>query len=173
MANIKKNTGPQIAIKARARGSTAGDPWSSVIPPSPYGWYGALPPPPSGWPPYGGYGQYPLPPAPPPVSPAKAAPASSPPSTPSKHAATPLISEWLVSLDEHTERGQDKLDFSRFAFAFLQEGIIRVDDLVDLETPERVQKLIMSNWGTANRLLKYTKQDVASFTKRSSKKPRV
>ncbi|KAJ3739917.1 hypothetical protein DFH05DRAFT_1463488 [Lentinula detonsa] len=164
MENIEKNSGPQAAIKARARGLAAGDPWSSIMPPSLYGWYGAPPPPP-----YGGYSQYPPPPLGP-ASPTRAAPASSPPSTPSKHAVTPLISEWLVSLDEDAERGQDKLNFSQFAFAFLEEGIIRVDDLVDLETPERLQKLIMSNWGTANRLLKYARQEVASCTKRNSKK---
>ncbi|KAJ3791407.1 hypothetical protein GGU11DRAFT_761627, partial [Lentinula aff. detonsa] len=151
----------------RSRGLAAGDPWSSITPPSLYGWYGAPPPPP-----YGGYSQYPPPPLHP-TSPTRAAPTSSPPSTPSKHAATPLISEWLVSLDEHAERGQDKLNFSQFAVAFWEEGIIRVDDLVDLETPERLQKLIMSNWGTANRLLKYARQEVASCTKHNSKKARV
>ncbi|KAJ3781130.1 hypothetical protein GGU10DRAFT_336626, partial [Lentinula aff. detonsa] len=147
MENIEKNSGPQAAIKARAQGLAAGDPWSSILPPSLYGWYGAPPPPP-----YGGYSQYPPPPLCP-ASPTRAALASSPPSTPSKHAAMPLISEWLVSLDEDAEHGQDKLNFSQFAFTFLEEGIIQVDDLVDLETPERLQKLIMSNWGTANCLL--------------------
>jgi len=83
-----------------------------------------------------------------------------------------LISEWLTSLDDHADRGQDNLNFRQYSMVLFNEGIIRVDDLVDLNTAERVQAVIGSNWGTANRLLKFAKEDVAGPTKRSTKKVR-
>lgn len=91
---------------------------------------------------------------------------------PTKRSITPLIAEWLAGLDAHEERGQDQLNYVQYGQALKEEGILRLDDLIDLKTPERLQNVISSKWGIANRLLKYAKQDLLSLSNSPSKKSR-
>lgn len=105
------------------------------------------------------------------ASPAGTTPTSSPVVT-LKCSAIPLVSDWLASLDNDEERGQDQRNFSQFSTALTDDGILRLDDLVDLKMVERVMSTTGSNRGTANLLLKYAIQDVGGLTKGSSKKGR-
>lgn len=84
-------------------------------------------------------------------------------SSSNKAAATsikyPPISNWLESLDKHTERGQDGLNYAQYASPLKANGIIRLDDLIAIRTPEKLQDLAGMNWGTANRLIRFAEQD--------------
>lgn len=105
-------------------------------------------------------------------NPVSLSPASSPAASPAKRCIAPLIAEWLAGLDVHEERGQDQLDYVQYGQALREEGILRLDDLIDLKTPERLQAVISSKWGIANRLLKYAKEDLSSLSGSPSKKSR-
>ncbi|KAJ3979391.1 hypothetical protein F5890DRAFT_1637744 [Lentinula detonsa] len=112
-----------------------------------HGMYSPLPFPPWGYPLPGAWGMpgYSAPPVP--ISsrqnhdPVSSSPASSPIAPPSKRSIAPLISEWLAGLDAHEERGRDQLNYVQHGEALGDEGILRLDDLVDLKTPERLQNV--------------------------------
>lgn len=178
LEKIKTSAGTQAMIRSRTHTpATAGNAWGA---PGgyPFGpWMYGTPPPPAGWTPYTGYS----PTAAPShqlhskaVGSSPAAAASSAPASPAppKCSATisPLIADWLVLLDSDGDHGRDNLHFSQYETALTGYGVIWLEDLVDLKTAEHVECVIQSNWGTANWLLKYAKEDVAGFT--SSKKGR-
>jgi hypothetical protein len=71
----------------------------------------------------------------------------------------PLISQWLALLDGDTSRGEDNLDYSQYTDALRENGIIRLDDLLAIQTTEKLQALGGMNWGTASRLLRYAEED--------------
>ncbi|KAJ3779439.1 hypothetical protein GGU10DRAFT_382562 [Lentinula aff. detonsa] len=138
--------------------------WNTPYPPSYPPW--AYPP----------FPTYPYP-SPMPPAPGRAAsphsspgPTSSPSVTPSKRSLIdiPRISEWLEGVDKDDIRGQDGLQVSQYSDALETNGIIRISDLVDVEV-NQLMAMIGANWGVANRLVKYAKEDMGQINKKSKK----
>jgi hypothetical protein len=71
----------------------------------------------------------------------------------------PHISEWLMSLDRDANRGEDDINYSQYANSLRENGIIRLDDLLAVQTAEKLQKFGEMNWGTASRLLRFAEED--------------
>ncbi|KAK7450164.1 hypothetical protein VKT23_013047 [Stygiomarasmius scandens] len=146
------------------------NPWMSYGPP-PWSYY--PPPPPPCYPPYpAGPSNLPLPP-----THEKPTTIHSPIASPRKRKlpiVNPTIGDWLQSLDLDTEdRGRDHLDFSQYTEALTQEGIYRLSDFRDLETPEKLMELLpILRWGVANRLLKHAREDVEVY-EREAKRSRI
>jgi hypothetical protein len=69
----------------------------------------------------------------------------------------PDIMPWLASLDSDSFRGK-KLQFAQYGAALFENGIIDLSDVVSL-TPEKLQELGGMNFGIANRLIRYAKED--------------
>lgn len=84
----------------------------------------------------------------------------------------PTISEWLKSLDEHGERGLDKLDYAQYTVVLEGLGFVRLNDLLGAKTTEKLQELTQSqiNWGTANRLMTFAKADEKKLVRDAKKK---
>ncbi|KAJ7801594.1 hypothetical protein B0H14DRAFT_2615125 [Mycena olivaceomarginata] len=95
------------------------------------------------------------PPAPTPPTAAVSAPTPSPP----RKQKFPAITEWLEGLDSDEDRGADSLNYQQYGGTFADIGIIRLDDLLEVETAEKLQELAKMNWGTAKRLIKFAKED--------------
>ncbi|KAJ3740600.1 hypothetical protein DFH05DRAFT_1529212 [Lentinula detonsa] len=158
---------------SRFRGRTRAVPAMPTATPSP--WNTPYPPsyPPWAYPPFPTYPYpSPMPPAPgratsPHSSPG---PTSSPSVTPSKRSLIdiPHISEWLEGVDKDDIRGQDGLQVSQYSDALETNGIIRISDLVDVEV-NQLMAMIGANWGVANRLVKYAKEDMGQINKMSKK----
>ncbi|THU81647.1 hypothetical protein K435DRAFT_873091 [Dendrothele bispora CBS 962.96] len=95
-------------------------------------------------------------------------PSSSAMASPSRkrrlHVTYPLIGEWLTSLDADPIRGEDMVYFEQYADTLAQEGILRLGDLHDLKTPEKLMDILPSiRWGIANRLMKFAMEDIDSY----------
>jgi hypothetical protein len=71
----------------------------------------------------------------------------------------PPISDWLASLDCDANHGEDNLNYSQYADALHQNGIIQLDNLFAVQTAEKLQVLGEMNWGTASRLLGFAEED--------------
>jgi hypothetical protein len=71
----------------------------------------------------------------------------------------PPISDWLATLDHDANCGEDCLDYSQYAHALCENGIIRLDDLLAVQTAEKLQALGGMNWGTVSQLLRFAKED--------------
>lgn len=80
----------------------------------------------------------------------------------------PAITAWLQALDSDEDRGADGQNYEQYADAFGAVGIIRLDDLLDVESAEKLQELMQMNWGTAKRLIKFAQED-----RKKMKKARV
>ncbi|THU91112.1 hypothetical protein K435DRAFT_863705 [Dendrothele bispora CBS 962.96] len=96
------------------------------------------------------------------------APSSSAMASPSRkrrlHVTYPLIGEWLTSLDADPIRGEDMVYFEQYADTLAQEGILRLGDLHDLKTPEKLMDILPSiRWGIANRLMKFAMEDIDCY----------
>ncbi|KAF8205729.1 hypothetical protein K438DRAFT_1932023 [Mycena galopus ATCC 62051] len=84
--------------------------------------------------------------------------AASSPSPTRKH-KYPAIKAWLQDLDNNEDRGVDGQNYEQYADVFAAIGIIRLDDLLDVESLEKLQDLTHMNWGTAKRIIKFAKED--------------
>lgn len=93
-----------------------------------------------------------------PQTPAPTAPINAEPSPPQKR-KYPAIAEWLQGLDDDEDRGEDKLDYHQYATVLNDVGIIRLDDLLEVGSVEKLQELTEMNWGTAKRLMKFAGED--------------
>ncbi|KAJ7257020.1 hypothetical protein C8J57DRAFT_1649150 [Mycena rebaudengoi] len=71
----------------------------------------------------------------------------------------PAIMEWLQGLDEDEDRGEDNLNYQQFAGTLNDVGIIRLDDLLEVDTVDKLQQLTGMNWGTAKQLMKFAEED--------------
>ena len=58
----------------------------------------------------------------------------------------PPISEWLLSLDHDTNRGEDNLEYLQYASALLENGIIRLDDLLARPSCYSIRRKITGPW---------------------------
>ncbi|KAJ3797142.1 hypothetical protein GGU11DRAFT_827474 [Lentinula aff. detonsa] len=169
--NIEKKMGMQSQIKSRIRTPHAPPPampsgWNIPYPPASFMYSAPSMPPPGYNPFYSPFGH----PTTRHSDHLEASPTSSPVSTPSKRPAMPRILEWLSSLDADQDRGKDELNYQQYNDILVSEGIIRLDDLVDLGTAEKLQNVLGSNWGTANRLMKYACKDHTDIVKPGSSK---
>jgi hypothetical protein len=70
----------------------------------------------------------------------------------------PDIMPWLISLDADPFRGKKQLQFTQYGATLFENGIIDLSDVVSL-TPEKLQELGGMNFGIANRLIRYVKED--------------
>ncbi|KAF8146632.1 hypothetical protein K438DRAFT_1780741 [Mycena galopus ATCC 62051] len=70
--------------------------------------------------------------------------ASSP--SPTRKRKYPAIKAWLQDLDNDEDRGVDGQNYEQYADVFAAIGIIRLDDLLDVESPEKLQDLTHMNW---------------------------
>lgn len=101
----------------------------------------------------------------PPVPPIPAqTPVATTPS-PTRKRKFPAINDWLDSIDDDEDRGVDNLNYKQYADTLSNIGIIRLDDLLDVGTAEKLQELTGLNWGTAQRLFKFAKEDKAKMKK--------
>jgi hypothetical protein len=73
----------------------------------------------------------------------------------------PKIEDWLSSLKTDLHRGVDNVDYAAYADVFLSEGILRLDDLIDLRRGSEIQNISNGQirTGTGNRLLRWAKED--------------
>jgi hypothetical protein len=122
-----------------------GGPMWPQMPMPPMPWMYGMPP----WMMQGPPGEYQAP------APATAAPTPSPP----RKRKYPAITDWLQELDADEDRGADGLDYQQYANIFSSIGIIRLDDLLEVESAEKLQELTKINWGTAKRLMKFARED--------------
>jgi hypothetical protein len=65
----------------------------------------------------------------------------------------------LRDLDVDEDRGEDSLNYGQYADVLKDVGIIRLDDLLEVGSTEKLQELAGINWGTANRLMKFAQAD--------------
>ncbi|KAJ7842270.1 hypothetical protein B0H14DRAFT_3457013 [Mycena olivaceomarginata] len=79
--------------------------------------------------------------------------------SPSSGPHTSYRSEWLEGLDSDEDCGADSLNYQQYSGTFADIGVIRLDDLLEVETAEKLQELTKMNWGTAKRLIKFPKED--------------
>ncbi|KAH7917783.1 hypothetical protein BV22DRAFT_998012, partial [Leucogyrophana mollusca] len=70
----------------------------------------------------------------------------------------PDIDDWLASLDEHATRGRKNANFRQYTNKLVSNGIEELGDLLELST-EKLQDLGGMNFGTANRLLRFARED--------------
>ncbi|KAJ6558814.1 hypothetical protein DFH09DRAFT_1317074 [Mycena vulgaris] len=89
---------------------------------------------------------------------AAAAPAKTP--SPPRKRKYPAIRDWLEELDSDEDRGGDMQDYGQYAGVLSDIGIIRLDDLIDVGSPEKLRELTGMNWGTAKRLIKFAQEDI-------------
>ncbi|KAF9067393.1 hypothetical protein BDP27DRAFT_1422950 [Rhodocollybia butyracea] len=150
LQSIDNHAGFQSHVRGRAR-ATDNQQWQAS--PSPYGPY--TPPPP-----FWGF------------PPADSTFASIVPSHQSLETISHASCIRLASVvgDEQKERGNDSVNYARFDGVLRDEGILRIDDLLDLRTADHLQRMLGCNWGTANRIMRYAKEDIGST--RSHKKAR-
>ena len=75
----------------------------------------------------------------------------------------PALDEWLSGLDKHLLRGRDNQNYARFSTYFIEEGFLRLDDITGLTGKEICDmfKAYGINLGTANRLVRWAKEDAA------------
>lgn len=74
----------------------------------------------------------------------------------------PAITDWLETLDVDWERGSDGLNYVQYKDVLTGNeglGLVRLDELLAIKTPEKLQELTKFNWGTASRLMRYAKED--------------
>ncbi|KAJ7315400.1 hypothetical protein DFH08DRAFT_972096 [Mycena albidolilacea] len=81
------------------------------------------------------------------------------PSPPRKRKLYPAIGDWLRDLDVDENRGEDSLNYGQYADVLKDVGIIRLDDLLEVGSTEKLQELAGINWGTANHLMKFAQAD--------------
>ena len=79
----------------------------------------------------------------------------------------PPMSDWLTGLDSHAIWGQDNQQYSKWIEAFLEDGLLHLDNLHGLEASYYVQRFRDMNMGTARRLKRYAMEDIAKVKKRS------
>ena len=79
----------------------------------------------------------------------------------------PPISNWLTGLDNHPTQGQDNQNYKKWIEPFLDDGLLRLDDLLGLEAEYFVRKFVDMNMGTAHRLERYAREDIANLKKRA------
>jgi len=98
---------------------------------------------------------------------AQVPPAPTPAKTPSppRKRKYPAIINWLSELDSDTDRGEDMLNYAQYSGVLNDVGIIRLDDLLEVESVEKLQQLTGMNWGTAKRLMKFAQEDRAQLKK--------
>jgi hypothetical protein len=72
----------------------------------------------------------------------------------------PDVDVWLSSLDSHPIRGRKKLNYAQFSEGLMAQGILDLGDLISL-TADKVLELSgpAMNFGTANRLTMYARED--------------
>ncbi|KAJ7869467.1 hypothetical protein B0H14DRAFT_3440656 [Mycena olivaceomarginata] len=63
------------------------------------------------------------------------------PSPPRKRKLYPAIGDWLRDLDVDEDRGQDSLNYGQYAGVLKDIGIIRLDDLLEVGSTEKLQEL--------------------------------
>ncbi|KAJ7310110.1 hypothetical protein DFH08DRAFT_823147 [Mycena albidolilacea] len=71
----------------------------------------------------------------------------------------PAITAWLQALDSNEDRGADGQNYKKYADTFSAVGIIQLDDLLNVESVEKLQELMQMNWGTAKQLIKFAQED--------------
>ncbi|KAJ7866356.1 hypothetical protein B0H13DRAFT_2066931 [Mycena leptocephala] len=153
----KQKRAKNAVMQTQANGfnlNGGGGPMWPQMPMPPMPWMYGMPP----WMMQGPPGEYQAP------APATAAPTPSPP----RKRKYPAITDWLQELDADEGRGADGLDYQQYANTFSSIGIIRLDDLLEVESAEKLQELTKINWGTAKRLMKFARED-----RQKLKKPRV
>ncbi|KZV59204.1 hypothetical protein PENSPDRAFT_446711 [Peniophora sp. CONT] len=81
--------------------------------------------------------------------------------------AFPLLTEWLAGLDQHPQRGIDQHNFGQFADEFTQKKYYRILDLED-KSAKDIRLSICPGMveGTADKLARYIKQDLAAIRKK-------
>ena len=79
----------------------------------------------------------------------------------------PPVSDWLTGLDNHHIRGQDNQNYQKWINAFLDDSLLRLDDLFGLEADYYVRKFQEMNMGTAWRIERYAMDDIAKVKKRA------
>ncbi|RDB15211.1 hypothetical protein Hypma_004708 [Hypsizygus marmoreus] len=170
--NLSEKTNRQENIKAQAAtsplGFMGGNPWAQMNPMmNPWGAFGmpspwAMPPPPNPYALPAHFLTHPSVPAGAPL-PADDNAMSSPyrkrPAEPLVPLKYPTTRDWLTSLDNHVERGEDQLNYVQYIPIFLDAGLVRLGDILACQTPEKLRELTQINWGTANRLMDYAKED--------------
>lgn len=71
------------------------------------------------------------------------------------------MSAWLQSLDDHEERGKDKIGFTQFAPIFEREGFLRLSQLSgEFMSRNELQEMLNIPRGTALSIMQYAKQDL-------------
>lgn len=85
----------------------------------------------------------------------------------------PAISEWLESLDKDEERGIDDVNYAQYSTILRKEGILRLRDLLGISSVEKLQELAQLNYGTAQRLLTYAKEDETKLANDAKKARRT
>ncbi|KAJ7816197.1 WD40-repeat-containing domain protein [Mycena leptocephala] len=144
----KQKRAKNAVMQTQANGfnlNGGGGPMWPQMPMPPMPWMYGMPP----WMMQGPPGEYQAP------APATTAPTPSPP----RKRKYPAIMDWLPELDADEDRGADGLDYQQYANIFSSIGIIHLDDLLEVESAEKLQKLTKINWGTAKRLMKFARED--------------
>lgn len=70
----------------------------------------------------------------------------------------PDIDAWLASLDSDDVRGKKQLNFSQYIEKLHGNGILDLEDLLSLSL-DQLQEFSGMNFGTANRVMNYAKDD--------------
>ncbi|KZP27093.1 hypothetical protein FIBSPDRAFT_1040299 [Athelia psychrophila] len=83
----------------------------------------------------------------------------------------PDTDDWLESLDKDPIRGKRQLDFAQYIDSLKSNGILDLGDLLALSL-DKLQELSGMNFGVANRVMNYAKDDTAQL-KRDAKRART
>lgn len=81
------------------------------------------------------------------------------------------IQTWLSEIDTDPIRGRHNVNYGQYGLVLMDKGIVDVSDLAMLP-PEKLEEFTGMNFGTANRILVYAKDDVDADAD-GSKRPRL
>jgi hypothetical protein len=86
----------------------------------------------------------------------------------------PDIKSWLTQLDSDAVRGRLNLNYQQYSGLLLDNGLFELSDVANV-TAEKLQALAgdQMNFGMANRLVTYAKEDFSQFSSHISKQARV
>jgi hypothetical protein len=86
--------------------------------------------------------------------------------------AAPSIGNWLSSLDADTTRSRHLIFYQQYTQAFENNAILDLMDMEDL-TESEITQLTGAPLGSAKRLVKYAKEDIAKLLNVANKRPRI
>ena len=82
-----------------------------------------------------------------------------------------MASNWLRSFSEDLERGRDRFDYDSLIPLFESNGIVRLDDVGDLQR-QGIEDLareanVKLSIGLVNRIVRYASEDIEQINRKS------